>query len=325
MRTLLACFLALCLSRALTPTSMRLARRIGAVDVPRDWRRMHRKAVPRAGGVAILLGILAATLTLGAWSRFLVWTAVGGVCFGAVGLVDDIYCLGPWSKLLLQVGVTLAVTWGIGTTGGWMLLCALWILTLVNAHNFIDGLDGVLGGCVALEGAFLGLTLLSLGASDLGAVAWITSLSCLGFLRYNRHPARTFAGDCGSESLGFLMGMLSLPLLGWRGGGVMPLCPLFLFAYPLTDLSASVLRRILRGKSPFAADRGHLHHRLCAAGLDHPRCVGVLLSLTASLGLLGFLLRDLTAPWAASGACLLSALLLILLRRYVIRRSHANS
>lgn len=323
MRILTACALALVISRLATPLSMALAEQIGAMDVPRDWRRMHRKSIPRAGGVAILVGIFAAMMALNAWDRFLIWTAVGGLCLGAVGLIDDVRCLGPWSKLLLQMAVISAVTWGIGATGGRVILCFLWILTLVNAHNLIDGLDGLLGGCVALEGAFLGLALFWLDVPGAGAVAWILSLSCLGFLRYNRHPARTFAGDCGSESLGFLLGMLSLPLLDWQGRGVMPLCPLFLFAYPLTDLTASVLRRILRGKSPFAADRAHLHHRLCAAGLDQPHCVGVLLTLTAALGLLGFLLRDLTHPGTASAVCLLAALTLILLRRYVLSFSAA--
>jgi UDP-GlcNAc:undecaprenyl-phosphate GlcNAc-1-phosphate transferase len=184
----------------------------------------------------------------------------------------------------------------------------------------IDGLDGLLVGSVIIEGGALSIVLLLLGLPGM-EIASIAVLACLGFLPYNRHPAKTFSGDCGSESLGFLMGMLSLPLLQSLPLGIGALTPLFLFAYPLTDLTAAVLRRLLRGKSPFSADRGHLHHRIFDAGVDHARCTGILLTLTGAMGGIGVLLCRPDLWEGAAVACFLGVMLLIRLRGYILNFS----
>ena len=319
MKMLIACALAYGVTHLLTPVSMGLARRIGAVDIPRDWRRMHQNAVPRAGGTAIVFGLLIAFTVLGYGesNRFALGVGCIGLC--VMGLIDDVLCLGAGIKLLVQAGIVVGTVWASGMRGGFAVAGVLWVLTLVNAHNMIDGLDGLLTGCVAIEGSALSVVLLMLGFPN-SDIAALVVLACLGFLPYNRHPAKTFAGDCGSESLGFLMGILSLPLLrAFHGIGAFT--PIFLFAYPLTDLGAAISRRLLRGKSPFCADRGHLHHRIFDAGVDHEGCTAVLLTLTGALCVTGVFICNPRLWGAAAVACLLSAGLLVCLRGYVLKKS----
>ena len=316
----IACGLAYGMTRLLTPMSMRIATKIGAVDVPRDWRRMHSRAVPRAGGIGILLGVLIAWAALGDGAGENGWITAGYVGFFAIGLVDDVLCLGARSKLMWQTGIALLSLWGSGARGAFLLLGCVWVLTLVNSHNMIDGLDGLLVGSVILEGSALSVVLLLSGLPG-GGLSVITVLACLGFLPFNRYPAKTFSGDCGSESLGFLMGMLSLPLLQNLSFEIGALTPLFLFAYPLTDLTAAVLRRLLRGKSPFSADRGHLHHRIFDAGVDHARCTVILLTLVGAMGSIGVLLCRPDLWEGAAVACLVSVGIMIRLRGYILNFS----
>lgn len=303
----------------LVPPVIALSWRIGAVDVPNDWRRMHCESLARGGGIAIFLSFFISCLVMGRPSHLLAATLAGGLLLLLVGLADDIFCLNAWIKLFFQLTVALAAVLGSGLAEGEAVLWAvLWVVTLTNAHNFVDGLDGLFAGAATIEGIGLCVALALLGARESAWASLFLSLSCLAFRHFNRYPATVFAGDCGSGTVGFLLGMLSLPLLGDFSIRAELLSPLLIFGYPLTDLATAVLRRLLRGKSPFAADRGHLHHRITAAGLTHPQCGGVLLTITAGLSTVGALLsiRDL---WlAAAFASLLAALLLVRLRRFIL-------
>ena len=268
----------------------RLAWRFGAVDVPRDGRRMHSRPVPRAGGVAMFAALLCGCLVFCRHTPVLMAALEGGLLLMAMGLVDDVFCLPARCKLAFQLGAACLAVWSTGRYAGPGLLPAvLWVTALTNAHNFVDGLDGLFGGTSALEGVALALLFAALGMPGLALPPLLVSAACLGFLAHNRPPARIFAGDCGSECIGFVLGMLALPAFGqavWQPG---LLSPLLIFAYPLTDMTAAVLRRVLRGQSPFEADRGHLHHRVCAAGVPQPRCALLLTALSAMLGALGVL------------------------------------
>ena len=311
---LLSCLLAM----ALTPTIEVIGWRIGALDVPKDWRRMHRDAIPRSGGIAIFFSFLIAGLASVKIDSSFLTAILGGGAFLLFGLMDDIFCLHAYTKLLGQVlivGVILLWRGGIGDQN--LLLSALWILLLVNAHNFIDGLDGLLSGTAALEGGALCICFLLLGQPDYAMPPLLLAAACLGFRHFNRFPARIFAGDCGSQSVGFLLGYLSLPLLWELPHGIEALSPLFLFAYPLTDLFIAVVRRLLRGKSPFAADRAHLHHRICDAGVLHAGSTNVLHLISGSVATIGVLLCNGRFLFSAGMACLLAAFLLIYLRRAI--------
>ncbi len=320
---LLLAFTAFLLSYVLTPPIRGLAWRMGAVDVPEDHRRMHCEILPRNGGLAILLPFFLGAALSGHTSPFLVRALYGGGLLMAVGLVDDIYCLSAFTKLAFQSVTALLTVLGSGFGESWGEVAwgILWVLTLTNAHNFIDGMDGLLAGCTVVEGVLLAGTLFLTGHTQAAGVSLLLAVTALGFLPYNRYPASIFAGDCGSEGIGFLFGMLSLPLFDASAPSFSALAPLFLFAYPLTDLVAAVLRRILRGKSPFAADRAHLHHRIYAAGLSVPECTVMLVTVSGFLGGIGLFLST-EALWGVAGAvCILTAGALFFCRSYLLRHA----
>ena len=181
--------------------------------MPLDGRRMHRRSIPRDGGVAIFVSFLLGLTVLNEWDAFLISLAVGCAITVLVGLADDVFGLGAWTKLLLQTAVaTAAVFWSGVATGVWIAIAVFWVVLLINAHNFIDGMDGLLCGCGAIECLMLGACFFIAGQGILGIVALYLMAACLAFRVYNRYPAHVFAGDCGSEALGFALGMLSLPL-----------------------------------------------------------------------------------------------------------------
>ncbi len=310
--------LALCY--VLTPAVIALSWRIGAVDVPQDWRRMHQRSVPRAGGVAIVFSLFLGILLLGAKTPFTVALLLCGGMMLFVGLTDDVFGLGAVIKLGLQLAAASCAVVISGLTEGIFstLLAILWVVMLTNAHNFIDGMDGLLCGCVSIESLMLGACFFLLGEGILGEYALLLSLSCFAFRFYNRYPARVFAGDCGSQTLGFLLGMLSLPLFFTSSYGMTT--PLLIFAYPLADLICAVMRRILRGYSPFRADRAHLHHRLYAFGLTHPSCTDLLLSVCGVMGIVGVLLCAESLWIYACLACLVAVWFLSRVRRYVLQQ-----
>ncbi len=309
------------MSFLLTPPVRALAWRMGALDVPVERRRMHRVVIPRNGGLAILLPFFLGAFLAEEPSAFLRYTLFGGGFVMAVGLVDDIVCLGAGTKLLFQVAGAFGTVLGSGFGESWgaVWLGVLWVVILTNAHNFIDGMDGLLCSCCAAEGLLLGGTLFLSGQVQLAKVSLLLVAALLGFRFYNRYPADIFPGDCGSEAVGFLLGMLSLPLFKAPAWSIQNLAPLFLFAYPLSDLALAVLRRILHGRSPFAADRAHLHHRLFAAGLTVPECVGMLESICFFFGGVGICLSGVELWAFAGGMCAFTAALLVFCRRCLLR------
>lgn len=315
---LLVCLLSLALSFVLTPLVIGVSWRIGAVDVPCDGRRMHCQSIPRAGGLAIFVAFFIACLVSGEFNHALAVILGGGGLMLLVGLADDVFCLPASIKLFFQIAAAVACVVAGGEQSPikavWQVL---WVLLLTNAHNFIDGLDGLFSGCAAIEGVGLFFALAVGGNTVWGGAPLFLAMACIGFRYFNRYPADIFAGDCGSATSGFLLGLLSLPLFETSPMGLSWLSPLFLFLYPLTDLVLAVLRRVLRGKSPFTADRGHLHHRICDAGLLQPQCVGLLSLLTAGAAAVAILLSVESLHHLASFALVGLAFLLTRIRKFV--------
>ena len=302
----------------LTPIVARAAWWFGAVDVPLDGRRMHRRSIPRDGGIAIFLSFLLGLTILNEWNTFLIYFTFGCVSMLLVGLIDDIVGLGAWVKLLLQISTaTVVVLKGELVEGIWVIAAIFWIVFLINAHNFIDGMDGLLCGCGAIECLMLGACFFIRGQGIFGIVALYLMASCLAFRIYNRYPAHIFAGDCGSEALGFALGVLSIPLFE-MGVHLSSLTPIFIFAYPIIDLVSSVARRVLHGYSPFRADRAHLHHRVFAAGISHAECTNILMSLCAVSGVLGILISTENLWLLAGILCPAAAIFLASVKRYIL-------
>ncbi len=322
MMLFLIALLSFALCYVLVPPVIALSWRIGAVDIPCDWRRMHHNSIPRAGGLAIFAAFFVACCVLGVRTRLLACALGGGALMLLSGLADDIFCLNAYGKLFFQLAATVAAVLGSGVARGFgAVLAVLWVVTLTNAHNFVDGLDGLFSGCAAIEGITLCVTFAVCGLWENAAPPLFLALACLAFRSFNRYPAEVFAGDCGSGTVGFLLGMLSLSLFGQSEGTLSILSPLLLFAYPLTDLFTAVLRRLMRGKSPFHADRAHLHHRICDAGLTVPQCGAVLHLITVGLGTVGVLLSTASLLVPACLACLAAAFLLRKIRRFIVENA----
>jgi len=305
----------------LMPFTIKFAWKIGAIDVPRDWRRMHKKSLPRNGGLAIGFAFLLGCSFLNAsLNRNAACLIVGGVVILLAGLVDDVKGLSALVKLMIQISAATGVVFlGNGLRGWESVWAIVWVVALTNAHNLIDGLDGLFCGTSAIEATALGGLLWSVGERTNAQLAWCLGAACLGFFVFNRHPAKIFAGDCGSGSVGFWLGVLSLPIFQHGATYGVSIAPIFLFVYPLTDLFAAVLRRLLRGKSPFAADRGHLHHRICDAGVSCVICVRLLLLLCAGFCGIALLIDGYHFYAVASLHCMLMAALLVLIRKKITK------
>jgi UDP-GlcNAc:undecaprenyl-phosphate/decaprenyl-phosphate GlcNAc-1-phosphate transferase len=306
-----------------TPLIGRLARRIGAVDVPSDPRKVHREPVPTLGGLGMLLGLLAAVGVAALLPEFRDLFAttseplallLGAVVIAAVGVADDLIGLPPTVKLAGQLlGALAVVVLGIQLVHFWvpglqlvalssdlgMVLTVVALVAMINAVNLIDGLDGLAAGVVGIAAiAFFVFTVRSTSTGMVGSVPTAAPLlaatlagMCIGFLVHNTHPARIFMGDTGSMLLGLMLGAAGVSYVGRTTApsyvdfyGSVPLfIPALVLAVPFLDTAFAITRRVLRRQSITAADRGHLHHLLLAFGHSHRRAVLVLYYWSALL------------------------------------------
>ncbi|MBR2620921.1 MAG: undecaprenyl/decaprenyl-phosphate alpha-N-acetylglucosaminyl 1-phosphate transferase [Clostridia bacterium] len=290
------------LSLILTPAAIWLAPRVGAVDVPCDGRRMHSLPTPRMGGVAIFFAVLLPSAMLGFSQQALSRWLLGATLLVLLGIFDDVFRLPAFLKLMIQaLASVIAVAgdsvgtmclWGIHISLGiWCVpMSVLWMLVCINAHNMIDGLDGLCASISAVEAIALFVVFATQGHAMLAGASLLVCGACLGYLPYNRHPARVFMGDTGSQFLGFALGGLALSIDQAEIGSLGALVPPLVLALPLSDLSFAVVRRLSRGQSPFAADRGHWHHRLIDAGLSQRQACFWMVVLSALLGAVAVLI-----------------------------------
>ncbi len=281
----------------LTPAVSVLAYKIGAIDVPKDNRRMHKKPVPRIGGLAIFAGFVIATLVFCETTPELITIYVGGLVIVAVGVLDDVFSINAWLKLVAQIGVALiAVSQGIvvefinlfGTYirfGVFSIpITVIWIVGLTNAINLIDGLDGLACGVSAICSTSLLMVLILKGEYGVAMVTAVLVGSCLGFLPFNTNPAKIFMGDTGALFLGYAMAVMSVTGLFKLHTVIAFIIPLSIFGLPLCDTAFAFIRRIIHGKSPFSSDRGHLHHRLIDMGFNQKQSVYILYAICGILG-----------------------------------------
>lgn len=284
----------------LTPIVRYVALQKGFVDCPQRARKVHQQATPRLGGASILLSFLLVMCLAGIsvpQVREMMWGSnpilgcilLGSLGIFAIGFLDDLARLSPKTKLLGEFVVAGLVVWGanlsfteiqflgLGSISipAWLGigLATFWIVGMTNAVNLIDGLDGLASGIT-----LLGLLAVSVVGylAGISSVTWMSTLliGCLlGFLVYNSRPASIFLGDCGSLTLGYLAGCLTL-LASFREGRVLDgIFPVLAFAVPILDCIFAIFRRTMRGRSPFSPDMEHFHHRLMAKGLSHGKAV----------------------------------------------------
>lgn len=280
-----------------TPAVRVLAYKIGAIDVPLDSRRMHKKPMPRIGGLAIFIGFVVATLVFCDITPELIAIYVGGLIIVAVGVIDDVFRINAWIKLAAQIGVALvAVSQGvvveyINFFGKYISfgslsipITVLWIVGLTNAINLIDGLDGLACGVSAICSMSLLVVMVLKGEYFVALLTAVVVGSCLGFLPFNSNPAKIFMGDTGALFLGYTMAVISVRGVFKLHTVISFMIPLSIFGLPLCDTAFAFIRRIAHGKSPFTADRGHLHHRLIDMGFNQKQSVRILYAICGILG-----------------------------------------
>lgn len=307
-----ACITAFVFTFASTPLVKRLAFKWKAVDVPRDGRRMHKRPIPRLGGLAIIFGFMLAVICFGVMTREIMAILAGAFIIAVMGIVDDIKALDAKTKFVIQILAAMIVVIfgdmkiGVFTNPNvfseaaylilpeWVsvVLTILWIVFITNAVNFIDGLDGLAAGVSAIMSVSLVFIAVQLGEYYVAVVGVALMGACFGFLPYNFNPAKIFMGDTGSTFLGFILASLSV--LGvFKSYAVISFAvPLLILGLPLFDATFAMIRRILKGQSPMTADRGHLHHRLIDMGFSQKQSVFILYVISGILGLSAIVLAE---------------------------------
>ena len=298
-----ALFVAAVVALISTPVVRSLAFRIGAVDVPKDGRRMHDHPIPRMGGLAIFFGFLLSVLVFLPLSLQLRSMLLGAVVIVILGIFDDIYALSAKLKFVVQIAAALmAVLGGNQITVlsninvfssepywelGWLSypISVLWIVAITNAVNLIDGLDGLACGVSTISSMTLLVIALNVSEPDVAVLTAALAGACIGFLPYNLNPAKIFMGDTGSTFLGFVLATVSIQGLFKFYTIFSFAVPFLMLALPIFDTCFAILRRVSKGQSPMAPDRGHIHHRLIDMGFSQKQAVAVLYVISAILGL----------------------------------------
>jgi UDP-GlcNAc:undecaprenyl-phosphate GlcNAc-1-phosphate transferase len=321
----IAAFLAaLIVALVITPFVRSSALKFGAI-AKRDARRIHTGEIAEWGGIALFIGVLAAALVWRQPSpddlRLLapssnpadIQKAVDSLhlsttfflCGGAMlllGMIDDRFELRAWQKFSGQILITFFL-WrgGIKITtlpftsgtqplsdGVSLLFTMLWVLGLTNGINFIDGVDGLAAGVGAIAAGSLCLIELEKAPWAACACAALCG-ACIGFLRYNFHPAKIFLGDAGALLLGFWLATIALAAAAKTAAATTLALPLLVLGIPVLDTVWAVFRRTLAGKAPWVADRGHIHHRLLSKGLSPVKTVLVIYAFGIALGAVALL------------------------------------
>ena len=299
---ILALGVSMLLSFALTPLVKRLAYKIGAVDVPKDKRRMHDHPIPRLGGLSIFVGFVIAVMLFAQPDRQLRGILLGACLIVAVGVVDDSHPLGAGIKFILQIVAALIAVWHgviIQTIanplpfGGdyWdfgimaVPITVIWIVAVTNSVNLIDGLDGLADGVSTIAALTMLVIALLMRNIEMAVICAALVGACVGFIPYNRNPAKMFMGDTGATFLGYMLATVSVTGLFKLYAIISFIVPFIILGFPIFDTASAFTRRILKGQNPMKADRSHTHHKLIDMGMNQKQAVATLYLVAGVLGL----------------------------------------
>jgi UDP-GlcNAc:undecaprenyl-phosphate GlcNAc-1-phosphate transferase len=304
---------ALIVSFISTPVVKMLAQRMGAVDVPKDNRRMHSHPIPRMGGLAIFFGFILSTLVFVPMNDQYRGMLLGAVVIVVLGIFDDIYSLKASFKFAVQIAAALIALFSGNVISalsnpnifsqnpvwelGWLAypVTVIWIVAITNSVNLIDGLDGLACGVSTISS--MTMLVIALVVSDLPVALLMAALAggSIGFLPYNLNPAKIFMGDTGSTFLGYVLAVVSIQGLFKFYAIISFAVPFLMLGLPIFDTTFAFIRRIAHGQSPMHADRSHVHHRLIDMGFSQKQAVAVLYVISAILGLSAVVLATTNA------------------------------
>lgn len=310
------------LSFVLTPFAKKMAYKIGAIDVPKDDRRVHKTPIPRLGGLAIYLATFITAFIFGiigeiSFDSSIIYIFVGATIIVLLGMVDDSKPLSAKVKLIGQILAALVLVMGgikiefftnpfisgynVTSLGMFSIpITVIWVVGITNTLNLIDGLDGLAAGV----GAIASLSLFFVAANFVEIspfyyvvmfIAVVLSGAAVGFLPYNFNPAKIFMGDTGSLFLGFMFAAMSV-----RGvmKGVTTLSfvlPIVILGLPIFDTAFAIIRRTLNGQPIMKADKGHVHHRFLRLGYTQKQTVLTMYLICVALGTIAFLISNMNS------------------------------
>lgn len=321
-----------------TPYTIRLAKKVGALDIPKEKRKIHEGAMPRLGGLAVIAGFtistiylliimsLEKTLILNGYDSYgfkLLGFFLGAIVLSIFCFVDDLRGIPPYIKLLGQIlSAIIVVLFGlrmdrivishfntvINSEILLSVLTVIWIVGITNAINLIDGLDGLSAG-IGIISCFSLIMIFALNGSPIISILLITALAgaLTGFLPFNFNPAKTFIGDTGSNFLGYSLSIIAILGTAKTYTAIVLIAPILALALPIFDTSFAIIRRVVQQKSLkaiFKADRGHLHHKLIDKGYSQKQAVLILYGISATFGLFAVILLE-SGFWKAISFALL--------------------
>jgi UDP-GlcNAc:undecaprenyl-phosphate GlcNAc-1-phosphate transferase len=283
----------------LTPLMRRIAVATDVVDKPNTAHKSHKQPVPYLGGVAIIIGIIVISYSTSLVSNFTIdtfWLATSvlapALVLGLIGLWDDMKNLPPLPRFVAQTiagvftAIILVANNNVGNPTGSEIfdtfITIIWVVGICNSINFFDNLDGGAAGTVAVSSIALAILALSGDQYLIAALSTVTAGATLGFLIWNKSPARIYMGDAGALFLGVLLATLTVrlnPDTQTQLGSY--LTPILLLAIPILDTTVAVLSRLKRHISPFQGGQDHLSHRLIRAGLSRRKAAVSLWTLSA--------------------------------------------
>lgn len=341
----IAFLLAFITTFVVTPHTMRLAKKVGAIDIPND-RRVNKKPMPRLGGLAVISGFLVSIIYLfittsieGKLNLFgeenyyikMIGFFAGILVLGITCYIDDVKGIPSLVKLGAQIissiivvacgirieNISIPFTEGKIVISGIFsyIITVCWIIGITNAINLIDGLDGLSSGVTLISCLSL-LMVFALNGSPLIAIVLITALAgaLVGFLPFNFSPAKTFIGDTGSNFMGFSLAIISILGVAKTYTALVLIAPIIILGMPIFDTIFAIFRRIIKGKSikaVFKPDKGHLHHKLMAKGYTQKQAVLIMYGITAILGMFAVILLESGIWKALSFAILIIAIIAI--------------
>ena len=337
---LLPLVVALVISFLSTPIVKSFAYKLGAIDVPKDERRMHKVPIPRMGGLAIFLGFIISVLLFVEVDDQMKGILLGSVIIVVTGIIDDITPLRASLKFVIQIlAALIPVYYGVQITCisnpnlfsdnpywnfGWLSIpiTVIWIVGLTNAVNLIDGLDGLAIGVSSIS-ALTMLAIAILVAEPQVAVIMAALVgACIGFMPYNMNPAKIFMGDTGSTFLGYILACITIQGLFKFYAVISFVVPFLILGLPIFDTMFAIIRRISHGQNPMAPDRSHVHHRLIDMGLNQKQAVAVLYVISAILGLSAVVLA--TSGEIKAILCLMALIIVCLIAVRVIFLPHMS-
>lgn len=289
------------------PCTIKIAKKKGFLDVPKDERRVHKKPIPVGGGIAMVISVSILMVYFLPINKNLILTLIASLIIAISGLYDDKEGLSPKLKFLFQILAALILIIGgmkiefftnpFDSHDALLILNILsipvtifWVCGITNTINLIDGLDGLASGVSMICAISMFFITYKMGRYDVSLVCALVAGACLGFLPFNFNPAKIFMGDTGALYLGFMLSYISISGFLKQAAILMIFVPVLILGVPVFDTAFAMVRRKLSGKSMVEADKGHLHHRLLKMGLNQRQTVVILYSISAIFGVLANLI-----------------------------------